>query len=310
MAVHAGVATAESVFGHGVGGDGQDRRGRHGRGQGADLAGGAQAVQMRHPHVHQDQVEHALSRTLNGFQPIRRLNRLAVGGGQHQPHHLTVHRVIVDDQHSHGPIGLGRDRFRRHGQSLQRNEQREGRPLALDAAHLDPPAQTPRLGLGQGQADARAHVRTLQGIVALGEGVEQVWQEIGVDAAAGIGNGDAQHRAVIFSGDKNSAPIREFYGVGDQMMQGLAKPATVAAKLPLCAGAHNEGHRQPLGLGVDQRRGRRLVQQFRNVQSFRNDVVAPARELQNVLDQHQHGLARAADGLDLSLRLRRQIATA
>ncbi len=79
-----------------------------------------------------------------------------------------------------------------------------------------------------GQAHARSAVATAQGIIALGEGVEQAGNEIVRYAAAGVGHLDQQAVPFMPRQKPDRAVIGELDGVRDQMTQGAAQTPGVA----------------------------------------------------------------------------------
>ncbi|MNE46631.1 hypothetical protein D3C80_1409800 [compost metagenome] len=117
MAVRPRRPPRLDVFGHGVGGQHQDRRPGAAilRLEGADGGGGGQAVHHRHLHVHQHQVEGLALEQVQGLSPVLDRNQLHRRRAQHDLDHLAIGRMVVGQQDPQRLLAHVADRLNRLG---------------------------------------------------------------------------------------------------------------------------------------------------------------------------------------------------
>src|SRR6185369_12470282 len=112
---------------------------------------------------------------------------------------------------------------RAHRLAAPREPDREGRPLPWRAGAADAAAEHVDVAADDVEADAAAVVRAAVGGLAVE--VEDVGQIVGGDAAAGVGDGDADAIAggVARGADLDPACLRELAGVADQVADHLTE---------------------------------------------------------------------------------------
>ena len=275
MIVHAGIEAGLAVIAKGIGGHGQ-----HGGvgvlGQAAQGTGGRQTVELRHLHVHQDQVVEVLPGQRQRLQPIASHMHLHTGCAQQLGGHSLIDQVVLGQQHPgarqallHGrqrvrrrlPGGLGQRAVLAHRPIGMRQPGREPETAALPQHAVHPNLAAHQLSQvpGDGQAQAGATKAPGAGVVGLFKGVKQAVQLVWRHTHARIGDRELQQQWVGRLRRAVGGLLHRHARPGDVKCLGvlqLAAQHDVTPVAELDGVAHQVEHRlrQAGGVAAQQRR--------------------------------------------------------
>ena len=244
--VEAGAEPGEALrflvgmLGHG--GEHDEPRGGE-RGLGGDGAGELEAVEKRHLHIEDREIER---RALGGglVELEQRLETVGgagvadLPGGELVFEDAAVGDVVVHHQHAQaGEPGGRRTRGGRTGRGLgQPHGEPERRTFSHLALHADLAAHAGGELARNGEAEPGAAVFPRDGRIALRKGMEKRVPDFRRDADAGVGDGETQRGvalglALARDADHDFAACGELDGVADEIGQHLAEAVRIAAQL-------------------------------------------------------------------------------
>ncbi len=234
--------------------------------------------------------------------------------------HLGEHRIVFDDQQRRRArrrrfrlddqcrhrVAVGRThafrRFRRdysaRFRSAFRQQDAEGRSLALFAAHLHLPTEQRGHAADDRQAQSGAPVTAAGTAVGLFEGTEHAIELARGNPDAGVahaqrhaGNG-ADHR--LLRQQLDLALVRELECVGEQVRQDLRQARAVGPQLPRRVGLDAHRELQSLLAGQRAEAFQQGVQAGADVDGLQRDshlAGLDLRQIENVVDQAQEAAA-------------------
>ena len=319
VAIHAGLAAALVLAGHGVGGHRDDRRATTalGRLEAADLRRHLEAIHPGHVNVGEhDRVVAALP----GLQALDAVGGRIGGDAERQElahQHLAIDGMVVDHQHrtagrrwqGHRRVALGRKRRqvdqRRIGRRRHQVERDgEGRAGAGRALDRDVPAHELRQAADDRQAEASAAVASRGRAVGLGERLEEPRLLRLAHADAGVADrqddtGAAFAQRLGAGADHGAAALGELQRIAQQVEQDLAHPGRIADQRVGRAGRRGGHQRQALALGLRAQRGDDAVDQA-GQRERRFLELEPAGldlgEIEQIVDDPQQRLRGLAHG--------------
>ena len=244
--VHSGLFASQPVFVEGVGGHRQNRRLAATR-QGANGAGGFEAVHVRHLHVHQNQRVSRRARLIQRLPAVGRHIDRQTGTVQQFQRDFTVDRLVFGKQNAgagvrpaqlrFNALGAGSLHFGGHGTvaALQAGGKPEAAAHPRRTLRTDLAAHQFRQSPGDGQPEAGAAVAARDRGVGLFEGLEQALQLFRLDPDTGVGHREAhqQFAVIIFQqlgAQRNGTPPGELDRVAGIVEQRLAQARHIAAQ--------------------------------------------------------------------------------
>ena len=257
---------------------------------GADRPRRGQAVHHGHVHVHDDQVEALLARSLDGDLTVFGGGAAVAGGAHPGLEDHAVDRVVLDHQHAQRlpVLDLGVDRFRGGltgpFDHIGLDREGEGGAFAEGRHHADVAVHDVGHAPRNRQAQPRAAEPARRGRVDLGEGLEQPRQIVRGDAGAGIGDGEVEAHTAVFqplaaNDVRNLALVGELHRIGEQVMNDLADAQRIAAHDSRNVALEPGVEVQPLGFGLG--------------------LEGPGHPLVEILERHVDDLEGHLAGLDL-----------
>ena len=281
--------------------DAQPRQRRvvaHGGGQ-------RQAIHARHLHVDDRQLEGVavacgLAQLLQPGQAVVRRRAAHAHRLRVVVEDLGVGGVVVDHQHAAaGQLA----RVGHRGQALrllERQREPERRALAFAALDADLAVHQVDQVAADRQAEAGAAEAPRRRAVGLRERREQALSGLVRNADAGVANADVQAPRVVHAdGDDDLAAFGELDGVGQQVGQHLAQAVRIAAHGGGQAVVDAAGQFELLRMGARRHQLHHVFDRLVEIEVEGFDLELAGfdlREVEDVVDDRQQRLARAAHG--------------
>lgn len=228
IVVHASGEAAVAIAGHGEGGESDDGRALE-TGQGAQTAGGFEAVHLRHHHIHEDKLRAELLRLGDALETVASHEDLVA---------MTLEIIvdehgdrlgILDQQDGGALIALWRGSgvatglcSPMKGTGLNGYAPGDGYgetgPLAGLAFDTDGPTMQARHLADEDETEAGALGVAGEAGIELNEGLEEILDLVGMDADAGIPDGEVEDAVVSIAADLKtdaSAGEKHIHGQSD-----------------------------------------------------------------------------------------------
>ena len=221
----------------------------------------------------------------------------------------AVGGVVIDDEHPH-PMKTRRFRGQGFGGlavgQVEADDKVEPASPADFAFHPDTAAHEADQARGDGQAQARAAVAARRRSVGLLEHLEDGRLFLRRDADPRVGDDEVQHHVLFRVGfprhfQAHLPGLRELDGVADEVDDDLAQAAIVADHHVGHFGMDEAGQFQSLLVRANGKRLHRVAKTFPQVERAaieREFARFDLREVEDVVDHREQGLARVPDRLE------------